>query len=347
MKDFFSKLLTGMSLGIVVCLIPNALVGEILKLIIPHAGPLETFLTAVLNASVLVMSLLPVIMGVLIGIQFKLNPVQMCSIGLAAFIGSGVTTMDENGVITMAGIGTVINIGITAAIATLFVKFLDVKLKDWTLLLMPALTIFIPGLIGLAILPYVRDASLAIGEGIIYLTNLQPVFMGMLIAMVFSILILSPISTIGVATAIMISGVAAGAANLGVAASGVGMCIAAYKANNLGTAIAHLASAKIQMRNFFMKPRIAYPMIITAAILGALSGVLQIVGTPYSAGFGLAGFVGPLKYLDLVGWNFKSITIATVMFIALPVLLNLIFIKVFEKKFKWIKSDDYLVSYEH
>ncbi|MED3662975.1 PTS transporter subunit IIC [Ureibacillus terrenus] len=347
MKDFFNKLLTGMSLGIVVCLIPNALVGEILKLIIPHAGPLETVLTSVLNASVLVMSLLPVIMGVLIGIQFKLNPVQMCSIGLAAFIGSGVTTIAEDGTITMAGIGTVINIGITAALATLFVKFLDAKLKEWTLLLMPALTIFIPGLIGLAILPYVRSASLAIGEGIIYLTNLQPVLMGMLIAMVFSVLILSPISTIGVATAIMISGVAAGAANLGVAASGVGMCIAAYKANNLGTAIAHIASAKIQMRNFFMKPKIALPMILTAAILGALSGVLQITGTPYSAGFGLAGFVGPLKYLDLAGWNVESVTIAVTMFIVLPVILNLFFIKLFEKKFKWIESRDYLVSYEN
>ena len=211
---------------------------------------------------------------------------------------------------------------------------------------MPALTVFIPGLIGTAILPYVRDASGLVGEGIMYLTGLQPIIMGSLIAVIFSILILSPISTIGVATVILLSGVGAGAANLGVCASGVGMCIASYRANNFGTSIAHIASAKIQMRNFFMKPKIAFPMILTAAILGGLAGVFQIEGTPYSAGFGLAGFVGPLKYLDLVGWNVQSISIAFTLFIALPVILNLFFLKLFEHKFKMIKPEDYKVNYE-
>lgn len=342
MKDFMNKLLVGMSLGIVVCLIPNALVGEILKLIIPYAPWLEP----VLMTSVIVMSLLPVVIGVMTGIQFKLTPIQICSVGLAAFIGSGVTTIGEDGTLTIAGIGVVINIGITTALAVLFVKFLGTRLKDWTLLAMPALTIFIPGLIGAAFLPYVRDASGLVGEGIMYLTSLQPVLMGALIAMIFSMLILSPISTIGVATVIMLSGIGAGAANLGVCASGVGMCIASYRSNNFGTALAHIASAKIQMRNFFMKPKIALPMILTAGILGGLGGVLQIEGTPYSAGFGLAGFVGPLKYLNLAGWDMQSVVIAATLFIALPIIFNLLFIKIFEHKFKMIKPEDYKVNYE-
>ncbi|RUL53936.1 PTS transporter subunit IIC [Lysinibacillus antri] len=342
MKDFFNKLLTGMSLGIVVCLIPNALVGEILKLFIPYAPFLET----VLNASVIVMSLLPVVIGVMAGIQFKLSPIQTCSVGLAAFIGSGVTNIMEDGTLTIAGIGTVINIAFTTALAVLFVQFLGAKLKDWTLLVMPALTIFIPGLIGLAVLPYVKNGSLFIGEVIMYLTDLQPVIMGALIAMIFSVLIISPISTIGVATVIMLSGIGAGAANLGVCASGVGMCIASYRANNFGTALAHIASAKIQMRNFFMKPKIALPMIITAGILGALAGLFEIVGTPYSAGFGLAGFVGPLKFLNLAGWDVANIVLSTTLFIALPFLLNTMLLKLFETKLHWISSDDYKVNYE-
>ncbi|MEK9198189.1 PTS transporter subunit IIC [Ureibacillus sp. FSL E2-3493] len=342
MKEFFNKLLTGMSLGIVVCLIPNALVGEILKLLIPYAPFLET----ILNVSIIVMSLLPVIIGVMIGIQFKLTPIQTCSVGLAAFIGSGVTTVATDGTMTIAGIGTVINIGLTAALAVLFVQWLGTRLKDWTLLAMPALTIFLPGIIGLSILPYVKNSSLIIGEGIMYVTSLQPIVMGAIIAMIFSVLILSPISTIGVATVIMLSGIGAGAANLGVCASGVGMCIASYRANNFGTAIAHIASAKIQMRNFFMKPKIAFPMILTAGILGGLGGLFQVIGTPYSAGFGLAGFVGPLKYLNLVGWNTESIIISITLFIALPIILNLVFLKLFEAKLKWLKYEDYKVTYE-
>lgn len=342
MKEFFSKLLTGMSLGIVVCLIPNALVGEILKLIIPYAP----WLQPVLTTSIIVMSLLPVIMGVMIGIQFKLTPIQTTSVGLAAFIGSGVTTVAADGTMTIAGIGVVINIGITAAMAVLFVQFLGNKLKEWTLLAMPALTIFVPGIAGTFTLPYVQNASVWIGEIVMYLTSLQPIVMGALIAMIFALLIISPISTIGVATAIVLSGVGAGVANLGVCASGVGMAIASYRANNLGTALAHIASAKIQMRNFFMKPVIALPMLCTAAILGALGGYFQIEGTPYSAGFGLAGFVGPLKYLDIVGWQFDSILLAATLFIALPVILNLFFIKVFETKFRFSKAEDYKVTYE-
>lgn len=330
-----------MSMGIVVCLIPNALVGEILKLIIPHVPQLQI----ILDTSIIAMSLLPVVIGVMTGICFKLTPIQTCSVGLAAFIGSGVYTMEDS-VLTLAGIGVVINIGITSALAVVFVQFLGNKLKDFTLLAMPALAMFVPGLMGVALLPYIRTTSGWVGDIIMHLTTLQPVVMGSLISVIFAILIISPISTVGVATVIMLSGIGAGAANLGVCASGVGMCIASYRANNFGTAIAHICSAKIQMRNFFMKPTIAFPMLITAAILGALAGAFEIVGTPYSAGFGLGGFVGPLKYLDLVGWTPYTITLAVSLFVALPITLNLVLLKLFSKKFRWIKSDDYRVNYE-
>lgn len=345
LKDFMSKVLTCMSLGIVVCLIPNALVGEILKLMIQIFPEIKTVLETFLNISILATSLLPVIIGVLVGIQFKLTQIQTMSVGLATMVGSGVVSFTETGM-TMAGIGVVINIGITAAIAVIFVQWIGTRLKDYTLLLMPALSIFIPGLIGMFTLPFVRSGSNYIGVGIMFLTDLQPIVMGMLIAMIFSLLILSPISTIGVATVIMISGIGAGAANLGVCASGVGMAIASYRANNFGTSLAHIASAKIQMRNFFMKPKIAAPTIITAAILGALAGIFKITGDPYSAGFGLAGFVGPLKYLSIENWSPSSILISIMMFIVLPIILNLFFIRLFERKMKWIKPDDYKVTYE-
>ncbi|MGE7622962.1 PTS transporter subunit IIC [Viridibacillus sp. NPDC096237] len=345
MKDFFNKLLTGMSMGIVVSLIPNALVGEILKLIIPYFPILQH----ILDISVLVMSMLPVIIGVTVGLSFKLTPIQTASIGLASIVGSGVVQISTDGVMTLNGIGVVINTGITAGLAVLFVKYVGTRLKDYTILLLPALTIFIPGLLGTIILPFVRNGSGYVGVIINNITHLQPVIMGSTIAVIFSILILSPLSTIGVATVIMLSGIGAGAANLGVVASGVGMCIASYKANSLGTALAHvMGSPKIQMRNFFMKPKIALPMMITAAILGGLAGIVEVAGTPISAGFGLAGLVGPLNYINLAtgGWNLFNITVMLSMFFILPIVLNVMFLRLFEHKFKLIKSDDYKVHFE-
>ncbi|WP_017552089.1 PTS transporter subunit IIC [Heyndrickxia coagulans] len=345
MKDFFSKLLNGMSIGIVVSLIPNALLGEILKLIIPHAP----YLQHVVDATVIIMSMLPVLIGVMVGITFQLTPIQIASVGIAAMVGSGAIEKTAAGAFALNGIGIVINTGITAALAVLFVKWVGTRLKAYSILLIPTLSILIPGMIGLTILPFIKAATGLVGIGVAHVTSMQPVVMGAIIAVIFCLIILSPISTVGVATVIMLSGVSSGAANLGICAAGVGLAIASYKANSLGTALAHvLGSPKIQMRNFFMKPKIAFPMLLTAAVLGALAGVFHIQGTPYSAGFGLSGLVGPLNFIHLAegGWTAKNIAIMLSTFFVLPFILNVGFIYVFSKKLKMIKSEDYQLNFE-
>ncbi|WP_040227249.1 PTS transporter subunit IIC [Bhargavaea cecembensis] len=345
MKDFFSKLLNGMSIGIVVALIPNALLGEILKLLIPTFP----FLQNILDITVYVMSLLPVIIGVMVGVSFKLSPIQTASVGIAAMIGSGAVMKTTDGLFALNGIGTTLNIGITSALAVLFVKLLGDQMREYAILVIPTATILVPGIIGYMLLPFVRGGSGLVGNGVAFLTQLQPVFMGAAIAVVFCVLILSPFSTVGVATVIMLSGVGAGAANLGIVAAGVGLAIASYKANSLGTALAHvLGSPKIQMRNFIMRPKIAFPMMISAAVLGGLAGVLNIQGTPYSAGFGLSGFVGPLNYIKLAdgGWTLENIGIMLSTFLILPIALNIGLIYVFSRKLKLLKAEDYKLNFD-
>ncbi|MEM1502955.1 PTS sugar transporter subunit IIC [Domibacillus sp. 8LH] len=345
MKDFFSKLLTGMSMGIVVALIPNALLGEILKLIIPHAPALQS----VLDMTVIAMSLLPILIGVMVGMMFKLTPIQTASVGIAAMVGGGSVQQTAEGLFALNGIGVVINTGLTAALSVLFVQWIGGRLKEYSILLMPTLCILVPGMIGLMTLPYVKSSAGVVGVAVDNVTTWQPVLMGAIIAVIFCLIILSPISTVGVATVIMLSGVGSGAANLGVVAAGVGFAIASYRANSLGTALAHvLGSPKIQMRNFFMKPKIGLPMLITAAVLGALAGMLNVQGTPYSAGFGLSGLVGPLNYIHLAegGWSAKNISVMLSLFLVLPVVLNLGLIYVFARKLKMIKADDYKLQFD-
>lgn len=345
MKDFFGKLLNGMSIGIVVALIPNALLGELMKLLIPYFPILQHLL----DITVLVMSLLPVLIGVMVGISFKLTPIQTASVGIAAMVGSGAVEKTADGLFALNGIGIVVNTGITAALAVLFIKWIGDGLKAYSILLIPTLSILVPGMIGYLILPFVRSSTGLIGVGIGNVTSLQPVLMGAIIAVIFCFIILSPISTVGVATVVMLSGIGSGAANLGIVAAGVGLAIASYKANSLGTAFAHvLGSPKIQMKNFFMKPKIAFPMLITAAILGALAGVLNIQGTPYSAGFGLSGLVGPLNYINLApgGWTVENVITMTSTFLILPIVLNLGLLYIFSKKFNMIRSKDYKLDFE-
>lgn len=345
MKDFFSKLLTGMSMGIVVALIPNALLGEILKLMIPHAPVLQS----VLDMTVIAMSLLPILIGVMVGMTFKLTPIQTASVGIAAMVGGGSVQQTAEGLFALNGIGVVINTGLTAALAVLFVQWIGGRLKEYSILLMPTLCILMPGMIGVMTLPYVKSSAGVVGVAVDNVTTWQPVLMGAIIAVIFCLIILSPISTVGVATVIMLSGVGSGAANLGVVAAGVGFAIVSYRANSLGTALAHvLGSPKIQMRNFFMKPKIGLPMLITAAVLGALAGMLNVQGTPYSAGFGLSGLVGPLNYIHLAegGWSAENISVMLSLFLVLPVVLNLGLIYVFARKLKMIKAEDYKLQFD-
>ena len=334
-----------MSIGIVVALIPNALLGELIKLLIPYFPSLQHLL----DITVFVMSLLPVLIGVMVGISFKLTPIQTASVGIAAMVGSGAIEKTAEGLFALNGIGIVVNTGITAALTVLFIQWIGNGLKAYSILLIPTLSILVPGMIGYSILPFVKSSTGLLGAAIGNVTTLQPIIMGAIIAFIFCLIILSPISTVGVATVIMLSGIGSGAANLGIVAAGVGLGIASYKANSLGTAFAHvLGSPKIQMKNFFMKPKIAFPMLITAAILGALAGVLNIQGTPYSAGFGLSGLVGPLNYINLAagGWTFENITIMLSAFIILPIVLNLFFIYIFSTKLKWVKTEDYKLDFE-
>lgn len=60
--------------------------------------------------------------------------------------------------------------------------------------------------------------------------------------------------------------------------------------NPIGGTLAHfVGSPKIQMANMLVKPKLFIPTSI-----GAVATMLNIKGTPFSAGFGFSGLVGPL-----------------------------------------------------
>lgn len=343
-KQFSDKLLTGLSIGIVVALIPNALLGELLKAIIPHFAPAQT----IFDVTVLAMRLTPMVIGVCIAMQFKLTPIQTASIGMATVIGSGVAKAAEKGTFVFAGTGDVINAAITAAIAVGLVLLLGNKLKAYTILLVPAIVVIVAGTIGIVTLPYVKGITLAIGDVINKFTTLQPIVMGILISVSFAFLIVSPFSTVAVATAIALAGVGSGAANLGVVAAGFGLAIGGWKVNSFGTSIAHfLGSPKMQMANLIKKPIMMVPVLCNAAVLGALAGMFNIQGTPMSAGFGISGLIGPINALNLMGgYTTSNIIIVTLIFVVVPIALGILFNYVFTKVVKIVSEEDYKLTFE-
>lgn len=337
------NILNGMAIGIIVALVPGAILNAIIKPLLPHAP----FLSFVLVLTSLSAMILPAISAVCVGMLAKFTPIQTASLALAATIGAGNAHV-VNGTITANGSGNVLNIGITIAIAYILIILLGKKLKDLTILLLPTLTMLIGGGIGMLTLKPVNQFTMAIGLGIERITGLQPVLMGILIGICFAILIVSPISSVGIATAIGINGIAAGSANLGIVAVSFAIAIAGAKSNSFGTTISHfIGTPKIQMANILAKPKLLIPSIINAGILGGLGAIFNIKGTPVSAGFGLSGLVGPLADLDAHPHaTIFHLIMVVILFIVLPITLGFISRYVFTDKLHFQKSDDLKLDYK-
>lgn len=343
-KEFMLNLLNGMSLGIVLVLMPGAIFGELFKLLLPILPQVAVIITALK----FVASLMPAAIGAAAGYQFKMTPVQTLSVMLAAVVGSGVVTASD-GAYVFAGTGDVINTGITTAIAVILIKLIGNRLQAYNLLAMPSILISVAGGIGILTLPTVRLVSTMIGQAIMHVTELQPVLMGSLLAMIFAILIVSPISTVAIATAISLAGVGSGTANLGIVAAGMGLMIAGWSVNNTGTSLAHvIGSPKIQMANTLKKPATMLPILANAAVLGALGGWFNIQGTPISAGFGLSGLIGPLAALNGAADGFTSgnILLVMVLFGILPLILGILFQSIFTRTLHLVEPNDYKISFD-
>lgn len=344
-QTLLKNLLNGTSLSIVLVLMPGAIFGEIFKLLTPFIPQMQTLAIIMSFAA----SMMSVAVGVAVSMQYKFTPIQTISISSAALIGSGALSVSQEGGFLLKGMGDVINTGITIAVAVLVIQLVGERLKAYSLLVLPALVMGIAGSIGLFTLPYVSAITTYIGTIIGNITELQPVIMGSLLAMIFAILIVSPISTVGIATAISLSGIGSGTANLGIVAAGFGLAIAGWTVNQKGTSFAHfIGSPKIQMANTIKKPLTMLPILCNAAILGALGGIFSIKGTPTSAGFGISGLLGPVNALNLAedGWSTPNILLITLLFVILPLTLGYFFQKLFSLWIPLVEPNDYKISFD-
>lgn len=299
-SSFMNKVLAGTATAIVVALIPNAILATFLKPLLPNATAAEF-----LHIVQVFQFFTPIMVGFLIGQQFKFNPMQQLAVGGAAYIGSGAwvyTEVMQKGIAVgsfqLKGIGDLINMMITASLAVLAVKWFGNKFGSLTIILLPIIIGTGVGYIGWKLLPYVSYVTTLIGQGINSFTTLQPVLMSILIAMAFALLIVSPISTVAIGLAIGLNGMAAGAASMGIAATTAVLVWATLKVNKSGVPIAiALGAMKMMMPNFLKHPIMAIPMLITAAISSLTIPIFNLVGTPASSGFGLVGAVGPIASL--------------------------------------------------
>lgn len=342
-KAITMNILNGLSVGIIVALVPGALLNALVKLVLPVAP----WLSVVTQMTGIAQTMLSVLAAVCVGMMAKFSPIQTGSLALAAIVGAGNIHATKAGMV-IAGTGDVINTALTIAVGYLLILLLGQRLKAYTILLIPSIVLIVGGGIGLLTYGPVTSVTKFIGQLVEQLTTLQPILMGILMGMAFALLIVSPISTVGIATAINLSGIASGSANLGIVAAGFALAIYGWRANSVGTSIAHfLGSPKMQMANLLAKPKLLLPLVLNAGILGGLGALWQVKGTPMSAGFGFSGLVGPLAALEGYGSpNAMTILLIIVLFLVLPVVLGIASNFVFTQVLHYQTAEDYALHYE-
>lgn len=309
-KEFVNKVLAGVAMGIVVGLIPNAILGELFKYLSQYHDIFGTLNSVVVGIQFTV----PVLVGVLIAMEFKMNPLQTVIVGTASFVGSGAASFLENRWV-LTGIGDLINTMITASIAVLLILLIQDKLKSLTIILLPIIAGGTAGFIGILLLPYVQLLTTGIGHLVNSFTSFQPIVMYVLIAAAFSIIVVSPISTVAISMAIGFTGLAAGAANIGIIGGTWLLVVGTLRVNNSGVPIAvFLGAMKMMMPNLLKYPIMMVPLTITSIVTAVIASFFKIEVTTEAAGFGLAGMVGPISAMKFLEYS-ATMNIIIIIFV--------------------------------
>lgn len=214
------------------------------------------------------------------------------------------------------------------------------------IVLTPMATLLAGGLAGIWIGPYVAAAISWFGGQINRGTELAPLLMGIVLAVVIGWVLVSPTSSAALAIAMGLSGLAAGAAMCGGAAQMVGFGFGTLRHNGINGLFAQgIGTAKLQLPNIIARPAILIPTTIVSAICGALSTtVFQLQSTSVGAGMGSAGLVGQIATLSVMGA--QAWPGILVLNLALPALLTPLLVIWCERR-GWFTPADVVLPAPH
>ena len=199
----------------------------------------------------------------------------------------------------------------------------------------------------------VGTAASAVGQAIMWATELQPFFMGILVSVIIGIALTLPISSAAICFALGLTGLAGGAAVAGCCAQMVGFAVMSFRENRWGGLAAQgLGTSMLQMGNIVRNPRIWIPPTLASAITGPLATCLfrlEMNGPAISSGMGTCGLVGQIGVYtgwvnDVASGAKAAVTgmdwlgLVLISFVLPAVLTWLIAIPL--RKWGWIKDGD-------
>ncbi len=280
-------------------------------------------------------------MAIAIGYALKAPTLVLFSLAAVGF------AADDKG-----GAGGPLAVLIIAVISCELGKIVSKETK-LDILVTPLVTILSGCGLSLLCAPYIGKAASAVGNAIMWATELQPLLMGILVSVIVGIALTLPISSAAICAALSLTGLAGGAALAGCCAQMVGFAVMSFKENKWGGLVSQgIGTSMLQMGNIVKNPRIWIPPTLASAITGPIATCifkLEMNGAAVSSGMGTCGLVGQIGVYT--GWlndiasgakdaitAFDWIGLVLISFV-LPAILSVVFCEIL-RRIGWIKEND-------
>jgi len=203
----------------------------------------------------------------------------------------------------IAGAGGPLAVYLVTIVAAELGKLVSKETKV-DILVTPCVTVLSGIALALLIARPIGQAAQAVGYAIMWATELQPFFMGILVSVIIGMALTLPISSAAICAAFGLTGLAGGAAVAGCCAQMVGFAVMSFKENRWGGLVAQgVGTSMLQMPNILKNPRVWIPPTVASMITGPLATCLfrlEMNGAPVSSGMGTCGFVGQIGIYT--GW---------------------------------------------
>ena len=280
-------------------------------------------------------------MAIAIGYALKAPPLVLFSLAAVGYSAD-----------TLGGAGGPLAVLFMAIVAAEIGKVVSKETK-LDILVTPITTIIVGCGLSMLCAGYIGTAASAVGNAIMWATELHPFLMGMIVSAIVGIALTLPISSAAICGALSLTGLAGGAAVAGCCAQMVGFAVMSFRENKWGGLVSQgLGTSMLQMGNIVKNPRIWIPPTLASIITGPIATCvfkLQMNGTAISSGMGTCGLVGQIGVYT--GWvndvasgakeaitSFDWIGLSSISFV-LPAILSVIFCEIL-RKIGWIKEND-------
>jgi uncharacterized protein len=205
----------------------------------------------------------------------------------------------------------------------------------------PVVTIVTGVTTGMLLGPVVGGFMFWLGAVIMTITEIHPIPMGTLIAVIVGMTLTLPISSAALAIMLGLGGTAAGAATVGCCCQMIGFAVSSYRENGISGLLSQgLGTSMLQIPNIVKNPLIWIPPTLAGAVLGPMATtVFQMENIPTGAGMGTSGLVGQFGTIDAMGSGSGILIRIGLLHFILPAVITLLISEWMRHK-GWIKPGD-------